>query len=157
MWEITEHEIKIHYVIRVQLVYSKICNFCAEERTPASALCSFKHYNKPTYKLRWFVSLREEWISPASLAQGWWFKSGNLLLLSLATDTSTVRECCWLLEGKATQQIEQQIKNWSDNWILGNNYAFGVHATKIQIKSPDVLHWYVDGWAWDIHGCIPVN
>ena len=104
------------------------------------------------------MSLCEERMSSASLAHGWWLKSGCLLLLSLATDTSIVRECCWLLEGKATQQIEQQIKNWSDNWILGNNCAFGVHATKIQIKSPDVLHWGVDGWAWDymhawVHTC----
>ena len=58
-------------------------------------------------------------MSPAVLAQVWRLKSGSLLLISLVTDASIVNEHCWLCEGKATQQIKQQIENRSDNCLLG--------------------------------------
>ena len=45
-------------------------------------------------------------------------KSGSLLLLSLASDASMVRERCWVLEGKATPQIEQETEDRSDSCIL---------------------------------------
>ena len=70
----------------------------------------------------------------------------NLLLLSLATDASIVRECCWLLEGKATQQIEQQTESRSDNCIRGSISicSLDTHSwQEIQIKPPDVLRWGV--------------
>ena len=41
-------------------------------------------------------------------------KKRNLSIFSPASDASMVRERCRLLEGKATQQVEQQTENRSD-------------------------------------------
>ena len=71
-------------------------------------------YNKSTYKK---IQADEGRMLPAVLAQVWRLKLENLLLLSLATDASMVRERCWLLEGTGTQQIEQQIENRPDNCL----------------------------------------
>ena len=84
-------------------------------------------------------------MSLAGFSQGWGQKWGSLPLLSLVTDDSMVRKCCWLLEGKATQPIEQQAENRSDNCIL----AIFIHLPdtplwqEIQIKPQDVLR---QGW-----------
>ena len=77
-------------------------------------LFSLATANPLTNKSRWFASLYEGRMLPAALAQGRQLKSRSLPLLSLATDVSVVRECCWFLEGmKAclTQQIKQRIRN----------------------------------------------
>ena len=52
----------------------------------------------------------------------------EMLLLLLVTDALMVRKRCRLREGKATQPIEQQAKNRSDNCILGKNNLFTEHA-----------------------------
>ena len=80
----------------------------------AQLLFSLATANPLTNKSRWFASLYEGRMLPAALAQGRQLKSRSLPLLSLATDVSVVRECCWFLEGmKAclTQQIKQRIRN----------------------------------------------
>ena len=96
-----------------------------------SALCSFKNWATtnllPTSSggLRVCVSERCHY---SFFSQGWGQK-WSLPLLSLATDALMAKKLCRLLEGKATEPIEQQAENRSDNWILGNNYhLFAGHA-----------------------------
>ena len=118
--------------------------FVRKRELCASALCCFKEWattNLLTSKFRRFASLREGRMSPAVLAQVWWLKSGSLPPLSLATDASMVRKHCWLLEGKATQQIEQQIENRSNNCILGTIIIRSLDTPswqEIQVKPPEV-------------------
>ena len=83
---------------------------------------------QPTYfqkKLKQLASSCE-WRICFSQSRGQ--KWGSLPLLSLVPDALRVRKHCWLLQGKATQQIEQQAENSSDNCILGINYSFPGHA-----------------------------
>ena len=87
--------------------------FVRKSELCASALCCFKDWatkNLLISKFKRFASLHEKMMSPAILARVWRIKSGSLPLLSLMTDALMVREHCWLLEGKATQQIKQQIE-----------------------------------------------
>ena len=105
-------------------------------------------YNKSTYEQTCFASLREESMSPAVLAQAWRMRSGSLPLFSLATDALMIRERCWLLERKATQQIEQQMQNRSDNCILGTNYVVAGHVTGIMTTRRSPLRG-VNSWPWD--------
>ena len=86
-------------------IYSEVWQFLWNSVHQRSVLLQMR-YSKPTCK----------WTQ--TIAQGWQLKSESLLLLSLETDTSMVRERCWLLHGKATQQIKQQTENKSDNCIL---------------------------------------
>ena len=82
----------------------------------------------------------------SSLSQAWQLKWGSLPLLLQATDASVVGESSSLLEGKATQPIEQQAENRSDN-ILGTVIMHSPDMPlwqKMQIKPPDVLCQ----WAW---------
>ena len=88
--------------------------------------------NLLTNKLRQFASLHGGWMLPAALAQSWRLKSGSLQLLSLVTDASMVREHCWLLQGKATWQIDQQTENKSDNCLLSTKIC--VHWTQLRDK-----------------------
>ena len=86
-------------------------------------------YNQPTSEQAQavceFVSVQDV---ASCFSESWGQKWGSLLLLSLATDTSMVGKRCWLLESKATQPIEQQAENRSDNCILGDTYSFVGHA-----------------------------
>ena len=76
--------------------------------------------------------------------------------LSLATDALMVRKRCWLLEGKATQQIEQQTENRSDNCILGTIiYAYARHTSVTRNSNQATRHSLpggVDNWAQDYPG-----
>ena len=54
------------------------------------------------------------------------------------------RKRCRLLEGKAIQQIKQQIENRPDNYILGTIIMRSLDTPlwqEIQIRPPDVLRW----------------
>ena len=118
--------------------------FLCRRELYVSVLSSFKIWtttNLLPNKLRRFASSYEWRMSLAVLVQGWGQKLGSLLLLSLATDASMVRNVADCFEGKAAQPAGQQAENRSDNCILGNNYSFPEHAfvTRIQIKRPDVL------------------
>ena len=93
-------------------------------------------------KLNKFASLGEGRMPPPVLAQGYWLKSGSLPLLSLVMDALMVRECCWWFEGKATQQIDQQIENRSDNFIFSTiimHLPDTPSWQEIQIKPSDIL------------------
>ena len=73
-------------------------------------------------------------------------------LLLQATDASMVGESSSLLEGKATQPIEQQAENKADNYIFGNNYAFARHAFVTRSSNETTrcsLPGGVDSWALD--------
>ena len=63
----------------------------------------------------------------------------SLPLLSLVTDASMVRERCSLVEGKSTQQIEQQIEKRIDNCIPGTIIIRWLDTPSWQ-EIPDVVH-----------------
>ena len=132
--QIAEHTIESCYVIEVQmgtLFYSEVRKFCVKERTLCISALFFKNWattNLLPNKLWQFASSCDWRMFLACFSQGWGQKWGSLPLLSLGTNASMVRKCCWLLEGKATQPIKQQAENRSDNCILGNNYLFTGHS-----------------------------
>ena len=105
-------------------------NFCVERENSMYQRSVLElGYNQPTSKQAQVVC-KFVWMKnvASSFSQGWGQKWGSLPLLSLATDALMVRKCCWLLEGKTTQSIEQQAENKSDNCILGINYSFVGHT-----------------------------
>ena len=146
-WEIADCTIKSCYVIKVRNghlncipMFAILCK--RENSVHQRSVVLRATTNLLTSKFRGLASLHEGRMLPAVLAQVWWLKSGSLPLLSLATDAVMIGEGCWLLEGKATQQIKQQIENRSENCILGTIIICLLDTPswqEIQIKPLDVL------------------
>ena len=150
--ELTERTVKTCYIIMATSILFRGLQFlCERENSVHQRSVVLRTELQQTYlwtKFRWFASLHEGRMSPALLAQVWWLKSGSLPLLSIATDASMVRERCWLLEGRATQQIKQQIeKRHLAQWL----YIRWTHLHDKKFKSNTRCSPLggVDGWARD--------
>ena len=131
------------------LTYIQFANFVRKREHCRSALCSFKDWvtTKPTYKHAQTVC-KFVWGKDATGC----FSSSLTTEIRKSTTPFTSdwsfdgRERCWLLEGKATQQIKQQIENRPDNCILGTIIMHLLDAPlwqEIQAKPPEVLRWGV--------------
>ena len=133
--QITECTIKSRYISKVQNgrlnFIPRFAMFVRKRELLCISTLFIKElgYNQPTSEQSQAVC-EFVWVKDIAscFSQGWGQKWGSLLLLSLATDASMVRKCFQLLEVKATQPIEQQAGNRSDNCILGNNYSFARHT-----------------------------
>ena len=117
------------YVIRVQNGFfdfiPRFATLCGWENLSmhqCSVLFNWAITNLLLNMLRWFASSCEGRISLAVLVKVEERNQGSLLLLSLVTDASMVRKRCWLLEGKATQPVEQQAENRSNYYVRGTSY-----------------------------------
>ena len=155
--QITECTIKSRYISKVQNgrlnFIPKFAMFVQKRELLCISTLFIKElgYNQPTSEQSQAVC-EFVWVKDIAscFSQGWGQKWGSLLLLSLVTDASMVRKRCQLLEVKATQPIEQQAGNRSDNCILGNNYSFARH-TFVARNSNQTTRFFppggMDGWA----------
>ena len=126
----------------------RLAIFVRKRELCPSALCSFNHWattNLLTSKVKQFVWGKDV-ASCFILRLVTEMKkfTSSLNLLSQTADVLMVRECCWLLEGRVTQQSsskQRKLHSWH------NNYAFAWHGY-VTIKKFKSNHQMFSTGAW---------